>query len=159
VVVIPGFWSFHYTANDDTGFSLLRTIGVDRLLDKTAKLAFIVTFQFIGVGIAAYFFWSPKNYLNSWVKRLPLALIISGGLGNALDRIIRGFVVDYVLWYFKDPSQFYWPIFNLADTYTVVGVAILAVFILFTKSNKAEKKIEPVVTPPDDAGKENEPKT
>ncbi len=143
VVFIPGFWSWHYTANDDTGFSLFRTIGVDKLLDKTAKLVVIVSFQLAGVAVAAYFFWSRKNYLNSWVKRLPLALIISGGLGNALDRIIRGFVVDYVLWYFQDPSKFYWPIFNLADTYTVVGVGFLAVFILFTKSGKEEKKPAP----------------
>ena len=77
VVVIPGFWSFHYTANDDTGFSLFRTIGIDKLLDKKAKLVVIVSFQLIGVGIAAYFFWSPKNYLGSWVKSASMVIITS----------------------------------------------------------------------------------
>jgi signal peptidase II len=134
VVVIPGFWSFHFIGNPDTGFSLFRTLGVDSLLPHTVKAGAIVFFQFLGVGIAAFIFFSPKNYLGSWLKRLPLAFIAAGGLGNAIDRIIRGFVVDYVLWYTKG---FYWPIFNLADTYTVAGVLCLIALLLF--ANKVKK--------------------
>jgi signal peptidase II len=139
VVVIPGFWSFHYIGNDDIGFSLLRFL--DPIIPQLAKRIFIIVFQFLGVGVAAWFFFSPKNYLGSWLKRLPLALIAAGGMGNAIDRIIRGFVVDYVLWYVKG---FSWPIFNLADTYTVVGVIVLIVFLLFTKEEK-----KPAVVPTD----------
>jgi signal peptidase II len=49
-------------------------------------------------------------------------LIIGGALGNALDRIIHGQVVDFIQWYWRD---WYWPAFNLADAAIVLGVAIL----------------------------------
>jgi signal peptidase II len=133
VVVIPGFWSFHFTTNDDIGFSLLRFI--DSILDKTVKRVIIVSLQLIGVGIATFFYFYPKEFLKPWMKRLPFALIAAGGLGNAIDRIIRGYVVDYVLWYYKD---FKWPVFNLADTYSVIGVILIAIFILFTKKEKKD---------------------
>jgi signal peptidase II len=149
VVVIPGFWSFHYTANYDIGFSLLRFL--DNLLSPLAKLILIVSFQFLGVAVATYFFFSPKEYLGSWLKRLPLALIAAGGLGNAIDRIIRGYVVDYVFWY-NIPLIHTWPIFNLADTYTVVAVIVLIIFLLFTKEEK-----KPVPAPLED-GRDEPPK-
>ncbi len=130
VEVVPGFWSFHFIGNPDTGFSLLRLLKLDTLLPHWLKAGLIVAFQFFGVAVAAWFFFSPKNFLGSWLKRLPVALIAAGGLGNAIDRIIRGYVVDYVSW--RAPG-FDWPIFNLADTYTVVGVFVLAAFLIFTK--------------------------
>lgn len=143
VVVIPGFWSFHLTYNDDMGFSLLRF--TDSFLDKDAKKVIIISLQMIGVGIAAYFYFSKGKFLTPWSKRLPLALICAGGLGNAIDRIIRGQVVDYVLWYVKD---FSWPVFNLADTYSVIGIGFLAFFILFTERDKKKKAVEPENTAP-----------
>ena len=59
---------------------------------------------------------------------IPLGLIVSGALGNVIDRIIRGYVVDYVMWYYKD---FIWPIFNLADVYTVIGACLLFIVVFF----------------------------
>ena len=131
IVVIPGFWSFQLTYNDDMGFSLLRF--ADSFLDKTSKIMVIVTLQFIGVIIAAYFYFTKTEFLKPWPKKLPLALICAGGLGNAIDRILRGRVVDYILWYVKD---FSWPIFNLADTYTVIGLLTLLILFLFTERKK-----------------------
>jgi signal peptidase II len=132
VVFIPGFWSFHYTGNPDAGFSISRIL--DKVLPPVAKLILIVSVQFLGVAVATYFFFSPKDYLGSWIKRLPLAMIAAGGLGNAIDRVIRGFVVDYVHWYLNGVGS--WPIFNLADTYTVVAVVVLIIFLLFSKGDK-----------------------
>jgi signal peptidase II len=136
VVVIPGFWSFHLTYNADIGFSLLRF--TDSFLDQNLKRVLIVVLQLTGVGIAGFFNFSKKNYLHSWVKRLPLALVAAGGLGNASDRIIRGSVVDFILWHC---GNFYWPVFNLADTFTVIGVCLLAVFIIFTKKAKKDPTV------------------
>jgi len=65
---------------------------------------------------------------------VPLALIISGAMGNVLDRIIRGYVVDFVMWAFKFiPLPLFnpWPIFNLADVYTVSGAILLFIILLF----------------------------
>jgi len=128
LVVIPGFWSYHYTENDDLGFSLLRFL--DKVLYGTNKLILIIILQSLGVVIAigAYF------YFRQWKYSLPLLLIISGGLGNLLDRIRRGYVVDYIMWYIRD---FIWPIFNLADVYGVIGAfTLLIILIFFTREQK-----------------------
>lgn len=134
IVVIPGFWSFHYTENDDMGFSLLRFL--NKVLYGTNKLILIIILQSLGVivAIGVYF------YFRQWKYCLPLLLIISGGLGNLLDRIRRGYVVDYVMWYI---GKFIWPIFNLADVYGVTG-AFLLLIILFFFSNEQKKKTEAV---------------
>ncbi|HEQ71342.1 MAG TPA: signal peptidase II, partial [Spirochaetia bacterium] len=108
VTVIPGFWSFHLTRNYDMGFSLLHF--TNSFLDAESKRALIIGLQLLGVTVAGYFFFSRRKHLLPWPKRLPLALITAGGLGNAVDRLLHGYVVDYVYWYYGD---FSWPIFNL----------------------------------------------
>ena len=57
---------------------------------------------------------------------MSLFLIFGGGLGNLVDRVIYGEVIDYILLYYRD---FYWPAFNLADSCISVGVVLLAVDI------------------------------
>ncbi len=71
-----------------------------------------------------------------WLKRLPaaekwqaaaLALILGGALGNVIDRMRFGYVVDFLDVYYQ---QWHWPTFNIADSAITVGVAILVVVIL-----------------------------
>ncbi len=71
-----------------------------------------------------------------WLKRLPaaekwqaaaLALILGGALGNVIDRVRFGYVVDFLDVYYQ---QWHWPTFNIADSAITVGVAILVVVIL-----------------------------
>ncbi len=63
-----------------------------------------------------------------------LGLVIAGGIGNLLDRIFRGFVIDYL-----DFCWIHYPVFNFADCCVVVGVFFIAVSILRTE-RKQEKK-------------------
>ncbi len=55
---------------------------------------------------------------NIWV-RISLGLQLGGAMGNLIDRIFRGYVVDFV-------DIGFWPIFNIADLSIVIGVALLA---------------------------------
>ena len=55
---------------------------------------------------------------------LPLALIVGGALGNLIDRVRFGYVVDCVHWYWRD---FHWPVFNLADSAISVAAVLLIV--------------------------------
>ena len=73
-----------------------------------------------------------------WLKRLPkkenitacaLSLIIAGAWGNMLDRLIFGYVTDFIDLYYK---TWHWPAFNLADTFICVGVIVL----MFAKVGK-----------------------
>ncbi len=55
-----------------------------------------------------------------WLQLLALSLITAGALGNAIDRLGRGWVVDFL-----DIGPGLWPVFNLADSFVVVGVILL----------------------------------
>ena len=51
---------------------------------------------------------------------LPLGLILGGGVGNLIDRITLGYVVDFISWHYQD---WYWPAFNVADAAISLGAA------------------------------------
>ena len=138
------------------------------VLDQLLKLFFERTRLFIDLKIVAFHFvtntgasWGilqGKNSLLIWVslivlgaimvnvdyirKRkeqvLPAVLIVAGLLGNLIDRVFRGFVVDFADFKF-------WPVFNLADSCLVVGVIWLIIVILKndyeeTRKDKGEHK-------------------
>lgn len=138
VVVIEGVWNFVYETNEDIGFSILR--GLDQHTTPTQKWILLVCLQSAGVFvILIYFLFTKEVY-----QFIPLAIIVTGALGNVMDRIFRGYVVDYVMWSFKFiPHRLFnpWPIFNLADVYTVCGTISLFI-LLFIFDRKEEKKIK-----------------
>ena len=53
-----------------------------------------------------------------------LALVIGGAVGNVIDRLRLGYVVDFVEWYWR---EWHWPAFNLADSAICVGAAVLVI--------------------------------
>ena len=82
--------------------------------------------------------------LLMWKKKIshPFAiyttfLILAGGLGNLIDRIFRGYVVDFI-----DFRLINFPIFNFADCCVVVGTILLAIYILFFEGKTDSKKTE-----------------
>ena len=63
------------------------------------------------------------------------SLIAAGAVGNVIDRIRYGEVVDFIQWYVK---SYYWPSFNVADSAITAGVALLAIEMLFSKPKRGE---------------------
>lgn len=64
-----------------------------------------------------------------------LSLIVAGGVGNLIDRIIRGFVVDFI-----DFSQLIrYPIFNIADIYIVIGCIVIGINMVINTINDRNK--------------------
>ena len=115
--IIPDWLSLSYTCNSGAAFGLL----------ANATLLFVlIAVVVIGV-IIAYFRFLPAN--RPWL-RLSLGLQLGGALGNLIDRLRQGYVVDFI--YFKNM-----PVFNIADCCIVVGVAILAFHLLFMQSQPA----------------------
>ena len=139
VEVIKGGWYFVYETNEDIGFSILRWL--DKYTNDTTKWILLVCLQGGGVLlILAYLLFVKETYMF-----IPLTVIVTGALGNVIDRIFRGYVVDFVMWIFKfipHPLFNPWPIFNLADVYTVCGaISLLAILVIFDiKSRKLENK-------------------
>jgi signal peptidase II len=58
-------------------------------------------------------------------EQVALALILAGALGNFVDRVVRGYVIDFIEWYWWNRPDLRWPTFNVADSSLVVGVAML----------------------------------
>jgi signal peptidase II len=72
--------------------------------------------------IAAVLLWIWLARATSWLTAVALGLIIGGAIGNAIDRLRYGAVVDFVLLHAFD---FEWYVFNIADVAIVAGVAVL----------------------------------
>ena len=79
----------------------------------------------IAVGLIWFYVTMPKKK-EYFPLRVSLVLVLSGAIGNIIDRLFRGYVVDFFEFTF-----FEWPVFNVADIYVVVGVILLALMILF----------------------------
>lgn len=68
--------------------------------------------------------------------------IVAGGIGNLIDRIMNGYVVDFIYFYLIN-----FPIFNMADCYVTVSTILLAFLLLFYYKEEDFKKIEAILIP------------
>lgn len=105
-VVVPGFFNFTHARNPGAAFSLFQ--------DHTVWLTFFSLVVFVLITV----FRDHVFARNRW-EQAAFGLILAGVLGNFVDRIKYGYVIDFIDWYFREWS---WPIFNLADTWICVGV-------------------------------------
>lgn len=103
--------SLTYLQNNGAAFSIF----------QNQQLFFIVV-TVIFLGLAGYYFWKNRNG-NLWFL-LGLSLVISGGIGNFIDRVRLGYVVDMIQLDFMD-----FAIFNVADSYLSIGVALLVIVL------------------------------
>ena len=125
VEVIPGFWSWTLVHNTGAAFSFLANAGgwQQWLFSALAVVISVVCVVML-----------KKTERTSWRTALPLALIIGGALGNLIDRVRFGYVIDFVHWYWRDH---HWPIFNLADS-AITLAAILLIAFSFIADKKSD---------------------
>lgn len=109
--VIRGLLDLHYVQNTDTAFNLLRWVP-----DGVRQPALIVAgaLALLALLIALLWRFPPRPLM-----RAALLLITAGAIGNFADRILRGYVVDFM-------HLRHWPVFNVADIYVTAGVALFA---------------------------------
>jgi len=122
IPIINNVLHLYYLENEGAAFGLFEG-NVYILVVVTAVLLAILLIAIIGRFI--------RHPMVVWA----LSLIVAGGVGNLIDRIFRGFVVDYV--YFV-PIDF--PVFNLADICVVTGTALIIIYILFVEPRERRKK-------------------
>ena len=119
IVLIPGWLGINYAKNTGTLFGMA----------QGNNSIFIITSLII---ILAILFIINKKYKYSFIRKL-LQIIFAGGVSNLIDRIYRGFVIDYV-------SLKFFGVCNLADFCIVAGVILLAIEEIkeLLKSNKSK---------------------
>jgi len=116
--LIQGFLHLIYVENTGAAFGFLADFGGAQVLLSVVKVVFMVL-------IVMYFAILPQKARFTFI-RVPIAMIFAGGVGNLIDRIRLGFVVDMFAFRFID-----FPVFNVADIYVTVGVFVLFFTLLF----------------------------
>ena len=111
VMIIKNFFNITYVRNTGAAFSIF---------SGNTFLVMIVSFIII-IGIILYI---SKNKPSNKIDKISYSLILGGAIGNFIDRIIYGYVRDFI-----EIDIFGWdyPIFNLADVFVVVGVILLVI--------------------------------
>ena len=111
--VIGGFLQLRYVENTGAAFSLFE--------DKTVLLS-----VFSGLVMLVGFYLIFAHKIKSKVMLVSVVMIMGGGLGNLIDRVMRHFVVDYIEVLFID-----FPVFNFADCFITVGEFILIGYLIW----------------------------
>jgi signal peptidase II len=127
VDVIGSFVRFTRTSNTGGAFGLFR--GHANLFMLVAAAA--------AVGIAAF---SRMLARTSRIERAAFSLILGGAVGNLVDRIRLGAVVDFID---VGGSAYRWPAFNVADSCVTIGVTLLAVSLVFFRTAPSELREAP----------------
>lgn len=111
------FLNFNYITNTGSLFGMFE-----------GSVIFLIIASIIALIGLIYAFMKTKGYL------IPLSLICGGVLGNLVDRVFRGFVIDFVDFHI---GSFHWPAFNIADSAIVVGIIIL--FYIMIKKELSDR--------------------
>lgn len=110
IPIINGFFHITYIQNTGAAFSILQ--------NQTLLLIFLP----LTITLIVLFYITKKRKTEHWVLLLSMTLIAAGGIGNLIDRIAYGFVVDFL-----DFRVF--PIFNVADISVSVGCGLLVIYM------------------------------
>ncbi len=122
IQVIPHILRFTYVENRGAAFGML----------QGQKIFFVImTFLLIGL----FFVYLKKTNTNKWMK-WTASIIIAGAIGNLIDRVLLGYVVDFI-----DFHIIWRYVFNVADIYVVGGTLLLALQILLQDEKKKETSL------------------
>jgi signal peptidase II len=122
IPVIDDVFSLTYIRNTGAAFGMLAGSAAH------FRLPFLVIFSLVAIG-----------FIVVMVRRLPsgetglitaLAFILGGALGNLIDRVVYGEVIDFLDFYW---SNYHWPAFNLADSFITIGVLITVFYLIRSK--------------------------
>lgn len=114
IEIIPNFFNLTYIRNTGAAFGFLAG---DR---SPGRLIFFALFSFIAIGCLIYLLKSLRP--GHKIAILSLSLILGGAIGNLIDRLRQGEVIDFldVHWH-----NWHWPAFNIADSSITIGVILL----------------------------------
>ena len=122
IAFLPGFMRFYHTQNTGAAFSML----------SGHRWVFMV-FSVVAMGLIVYLLY--RFYGRHPMLSVSLAAVLGGGIGNMIDRVLNGYVVDFLDFQFME-----FAVFNVADIFVTCGTVALAVYILFVEP-RVEKRL------------------
>jgi len=118
IVIIPGFFNLTHIHNRGAIFGFFSRSG-GPLMFILLTIASLAALSFV----VYYFLKTPPS---ERVMKISLSLILGGALGNLIDRVSRGYVIDFADLFIQ---QWHWPAFNVADASITIG-ALFLIFVL-----------------------------
>lgn len=122
--LILGHFQFGDSRYVTSFFNLVRVHNTGAAFSFLAGASGWQRWFFVGLGVAAAVFitWMLRQHGHQKLFAWALALILGGALGNVIDRLLHGHVVDFIQVHWQ---QWYFPSFNVADSAITVGAALL----------------------------------
>jgi signal peptidase II len=115
ITVVPNCFNLAYAENTNAAF------GIMHVLPYAVRQWILTGFALVAAIVLVYALVTGRIQ-RPWTAAAT-GLILGGDLGNVLDRLRLGYVVDFIVWHIGE--TYYWPTFNIADSAIVVGVFIL----------------------------------
>ncbi|HJU06089.1 MAG TPA: signal peptidase II [Nitrospiraceae bacterium] len=126
IPIIPDFLSLTYIRNPGAAFGLLASSS------HGFRLVFFGITSLFALGLLAMIFL--RLHRDDWIGQLSIAGILGGAIGNLLDRVRFGEVIDFLDFYV---NGYHWPAFNVADAAISVGVFFLILHFALDKKEEA----------------------
>jgi signal peptidase II len=122
--IIPGFFNLTHIRNRGAIFGFF-SHSESRIL-----FIFLTLVSLVALGLVIYYFFKTPS--SQIIMKISLSVILAGALGNLMDRLFRGYVIDFLDFHIKN---WHWPSFNVADACITTG-AFLLIFILIFRRGK-----------------------
>lgn len=121
ITVIPQFFNLIYKENSAAAFSITSSI------PEWFRKPFLLTISIVATLFFLIWYFRLKD--ADWLVLSSFSLIMGGAIGNLVDRMRLGYVIDFIDWYagFLGYSGAHWPTFNIADSCIVIGA--IGIFI------------------------------
>jgi signal peptidase II len=119
ITILPGLFNLTYIRNPGAAFGILSDLG------EGIRLTFLISTSVLAVGLLVFLFHNAP--MNGRLLPWAILLILGGAVGNFIDRVRYGEVVDFLDFYFR---SYHWPAFNLADSCITIGVCLLILHYL-----------------------------
>ncbi|MGM0482060.1 MAG: signal peptidase II [Pseudomonadota bacterium] len=127
-VIIDGLFNLTYVHNYGAAFSFLS--------DSGGWQRWFFTLIAIGISVVLLI-WLRRNPANFWRQNLAFALILSGAIGNVMDRFMYGYVIDFLDVHYQG---WHWPAFNVADMAITIGAALMLLEAFFDNRRDEEQE-------------------
>lgn len=128
IVVLEGFFSLTYILNPGAAFGFL----ADQ--NPTFRMIFFLSVSVIALVLLGAFF--RDTAVEDTIGLTAISLLFGGAIGNLIDRIRLGEVIDFLDFYIK---QYHWPVFNVADSAITIGISLLMFHLFLHKENSETK--------------------
>jgi len=118
-VIIENFLQLYYVENYGAAFGIL----------QNRKLFFIIVTSIVIISIVFFLYKNPYNFNK--IMQVALAMLLGGSIGNLIDRIRLGYVIDFIST--KIGGGYDFPVFNIADMFIVISTFLIVILVMLNR--------------------------